>query len=103
MRAVPIAGRWFLSAALAAILVAGARGPAWAQPAKPENPPKPAPPEPTLTLPNKKIAFAMDGKPWAEVFKWLSDETGLPVVYNSRPSGSFSFIGPQKKTYTLAE
>jgi type II secretion system protein D len=51
----------------------------------------------------KRIAFAMDGKPWDAVFKWLTNETGKEVVYNFKPTGTFSFIGPDKKTYTLPQ
>ncbi len=51
----------------------------------------------------KRIAFAMDGKPWDAVFKWLANETGKEVVANFKPTGTFTFIGPDKKTYTLPQ
>ena len=51
----------------------------------------------------KQIAFAMDGKPWDAVFKWLANETGKPVIANFKPTGTFTFIGKDTKTYTLPE
>jgi type II secretory pathway component GspD/PulD (secretin) len=41
--------------------------------------------------------------PWADVFKWLANETGLPVNATRPPTGTFTFIGPEKKTYALPE
>ena len=51
----------------------------------------------------KHVAFAMDGKPWDAVFKWLTDETGKVVFTTNKPTGTFSFVGPEKKTYTIPE
>ena len=53
--------------------------------------------------PEKRVAFAMDGKPWDAVFKWLADQTGKEVHYSNKPTGTFAFIGPEKKTYTIPE
>jgi type II secretory pathway component GspD/PulD (secretin) len=70
---------------------------------KPDD--KPAKVEPKVpTVPgNKKIAFSMDSKPWSGVFKWITDQTGKPVVSTFRPTGSFSFISPVGATYEIAE
>ena len=62
-----------------------------------------ADPEKKDAAPEKRIAFAMDGKPWDAVFKWLTDQTGKEVHYNYKPTGTFSFVGPDKKTYTVPE
>jgi type II secretion system protein D len=62
-----------------------------------------ADPEKKEASTEKRIAFAMDGKPWEAVFKWLTNETGKDVVYINKPTGTFSFIGRDKKTYTLPE
>ena len=83
-------GKPIVLAALAVLVVGG--GPLAA--ADPEK--KAAPTE-------KGIAFAMDGKPWDAVFKWLANETGKEVIYNFKPTGTFSFIGKEKKTYTIPE
>ena len=62
-----------------------------------------ADPEKKEASTEKLIAFAMDGKPWDAVFKWLANETGKDVVYINKPTGTFSFIGRNQKTYTLPE
>ncbi|HEY2148338.1 MAG TPA: hypothetical protein VGH32_10400, partial [Pirellulales bacterium] len=62
-----------------------------------------ADPEKKEASTEKRIAFAMDGKPWDAVFKWLANETGKEVVANFKPTGTFTFIGPDKKTYTLPQ
>ena len=51
----------------------------------------------------KRIAFSMDGKPWGAVFTWLADQTGKEVIANVKPTGSFTFISPAKKLYTIPE
>ncbi len=62
-----------------------------------------ADPEKKEASTEKGIAFSMDGKPWDAVFKWLANETGKEVIYNFKPTGTFSFIGKEKKTYTIPE
>src|SRR5262249_54032110 len=43
-------------------------------------------------------------KPWADVFAWLGDVTGLPVIANTKPTGTFTFVSPKPgKGYTLTE
>jgi hypothetical protein len=44
----------------------------------------------------KVVSFEMRDKPWAQVFEWLSDETGLPVCRSIWPSGTFTYIAPKK-------
>ena len=53
--------------------------------------------------PEKRFAFSMEAKPWNQVFKWLSDTTGQPVVAASMPAGTFSFISPKDRTYSIGE
>src|SRR5437660_1346736 len=50
-------------------------------------------------LPEKRFAFSMEAKPWNQVFKWLADVTGQPVVAASVPAGTFSFASPKDRTY----
>jgi len=59
---------------------------------------------------NRSIAFEMRGKPWATVFEWFSDQSGMP--FSSQyppPTGTFTFINPKdpklgkSREYTLAE
>src|SRR2546421_552355 len=44
----------------------------------------------------------MRSMPWGNVFEWLTDQTGLPVVTNHKPTGSFDFYSPKVK-YTLPQ
>src|SRR5262249_13313603 len=51
----------------------------------------------------KKVKFNMIDKPWREVFKWLTEETGKPVIFVNAPTGTFSFVGPANREYTIPE
>src|SRR5204863_460157 len=52
----------------------------------------------------KKYAFDMRDKPWASVFEWYTDLSGLPFVGTVKPTGTFSFVPvPGKRQYTLEE
>jgi type II secretory pathway component GspD/PulD (secretin) len=51
----------------------------------------------------KTFAFDMADKPWKHVFEWYADQTGLPFVGSNVPTGTFTFIGPRNKKYTLEE
>jgi RNA polymerase sigma factor (sigma-70 family) len=52
----------------------------------------------------KRHEFEMREQPWAKVFEWYSNQTGLGYVGTSKPTGTFTFIPPRgKRTYTLAE
>jgi hypothetical protein len=53
--------------------------------------------------PAKRFSFEMNNKPWKEVFTWLSETTGKPIIRLYTPTGTFSFSGPAKKTYTIPE
>ncbi len=59
-------------------------------------PAKPKADEPTF-------AFDMRDKPWATVFEWLNEHSGLFVIYGNKPSGTFNFIPSKDKRYTIAE
>lgn len=59
--------------------------------------PKPAGSEPTYL-------FEMRGKPWAQIFEWLTDTTGLPFISNyPAPTGTIHVIVKQGRRYTLGE
>jgi hypothetical protein len=64
----------------------------------------PAPfPRPQKPLPNVlRVAFRMEKKKWTAVFAWLTEQTGLPIITSSL-SGSFTFIGPKGRKYTIPE
>jgi type II secretory pathway component GspD/PulD (secretin) len=49
------------------------------------------------------LTFEMRSMPWATVFEWLSDRTGLPVISTLKPpKGSLNIISPKQK-YSLAQ
>src|SRR5262245_43847092 len=50
----------------------------------------------------KKTGFTVSGKKWSEVFRWVTDLTGKPVV-GAPPTGSLSYVGPKDKLYTVPE
>src|SRR5262249_28133359 len=55
----------------------------------------------------KRYSLSMENRPWAEVFQWLSDETGLAYVGAFKPTGTFTFVPPRAgggvKQYTITE
>jgi len=51
----------------------------------------------------KTYAFEMRNKPWDQVIEWLTDTTGLAFVGVNKPTGSFNFVDPKKKQYTIPE
>ena len=58
--------------------------------------------------PEKRLPFEMREKPWKEVFGWLSDQTGLPVIASKKAAGTFTFVPPhgadkQPRQYTIRE
>jgi|SRR5262245_56451543 len=67
------------------------------------QPPSPAAAKPAAPA-EKRIIVQFSSAPWAKVFEWLTDQTGLPVVMNFKPTGTFSFAPPKGgQGYTLPE
>jgi type II secretion system protein D len=86
------------------VLLAGAAWtlavePARDDPTKKADPPKADPPK----TPERTVKFEMDKQPWKDVLKWLGEETKLPVIAPYIPKGSFTFISPKDKAYTIPE
>jgi hypothetical protein len=50
----------------------------------------------------KKVAFTMSGHGWKEVFRWLAEETKLPVA-GDFPQGSLSFTSAPGQKYTIPD
>ncbi len=95
-RSTSSGGRFFLPAVL--LLLGGlAVGTSSGQPAKPDKPDK------KEEAKEKTVKFAFDGKAWRAVFEWLAETTGKPVVTNFYPTGTFTFIGPANKEYTIPQ
>ncbi len=92
-RSASARGRFFLPGVLL-ILGGFAVGTCHGQPGKPE---------PKEELKEKTVKFSMEGKPWSAVFQWLADTTGKPVIADEFPRGTFTFIGPRKKEYTIPQ
>jgi hypothetical protein len=60
--------------------------------------------QPAREAVEKRIAVKFDKAPWAEVLKWYSDQTGLPLISEHRPPpGSFSHVTPKGATYSVHE
>ncbi len=51
----------------------------------------------------KRYSFAFKKQTWGNVFQWLAEQTDLPVICTSVPTGTFSFTPPAGKTYTFSE
>jgi hypothetical protein len=100
MRAVPASAGRHLVAAVLVVLGGWAVGECVAQDDKGG---KKGGPEPAAKPTEKTYQISMEGKQWAAVFKWLADQTEMPVIRNFTPTGTFTFTGPEKKRYTLAE
>jgi type II secretory pathway component GspD/PulD (secretin) len=61
---------------------------------------------PTMRPPagsGKRINFAISGKPWREVLKWLTEVTGKPVVTTTIPTGTCTIETPPARRYTMPE
>jgi hypothetical protein len=55
------------------------------------------------TSKEKTFAFEMRDKPWKQVIEWFVDQSGLAFVGSRTPTGTFSFVGPPNKRYSLPE
>src|SRR5205823_3436401 len=53
--------------------------------------------------PEKTHAFEMRAQPWSKVFEWLTDATGRPFISPSLPKGTFNFVPPNDRKYTIPE
>src|SRR5262249_38873097 len=58
---------------------------------------------PSKEEPQRTVLFAFNKAEWRDVFRWLTDLTGKPVISVYRPPGTFSFRGPADKEYTIPE
>lgn len=79
----------------------------------PQQPPVKEPPAPVVISPatpvdpaklaNKLVNFEMRDKPWKNVLEWLCNETGMPIIANAIPTGSFTFYGNPNQTYRIPQ
>jgi type II secretory pathway component GspD/PulD (secretin) len=51
----------------------------------------------------KAVTMEIRNKPWKQVLEWLADWTQSPVVSPHMPVGTFTFLNPRGRGYTLAE
>jgi len=72
-------------------------------PAKPANPDKPAEKPKEEKAKEKKYAFSMDNKPWTQVLEWFADHADLVFTGPYKPTGTFTFLPPKGKEYTISE
>src|SRR5262249_53256320 len=66
----------------------------------------PAPPPFVPELP--RFTFEFRGQPGSKGLEWVAEKTGLPMVGNVKPTGTFTFVSPvagdgRVRQYTLAE
>src|SRR5262249_19399157 len=77
--------RWAtLLALFAALVICAGQGPA-------DGPQKKEPDKAKGKLSEKKFRFQMTDVPWGKVLQWLADESGLEVIAQVIPQGSFTF------------
>jgi type II secretory pathway component GspD/PulD (secretin) len=90
---------WLVAGVLFAPALAA---PALAAPAAAQDKTDPAP-----KSAEKRYSFSMQNVPWPKVLEWVVDQSGLPLVAQSLPSGTFTFTPPRVDgkavTYTLTE
>jgi type II secretion system protein D len=67
------------------------------------DPPKDPPKSDSPKTSEKTVKFDMDKKPWREVFEWLTEKTDLPFISVNIPRGTFTFIAPKGKSFTIPE
>jgi hypothetical protein len=60
-------------------------------------------PAPASEPPPPTVKFVFESATWREVFQWLTEVTGKPVISVYTPTGTFSFRGPKDKNYTIDE
>jgi hypothetical protein len=94
-----VAMTWLSRIAIVAVAILTSHSIAFAQPS-----------DARVDWSTKRVAFEMRGKPWAQVFEWFVDQTGMP--FRSKyppPAGTFNFINPKDpktgkpREYTLNE
>src|SRR5262245_44747233 len=91
-----VAALWALDAGAVAQDKSGKKG----EPAKLQSPSTDAAPKQEAL---KTYTFEMRAKPWIQVVEWLADTTGLAFTGPNMPTGTFNFIAPSKKQYTIPE
>src|SRR5262245_22681250 len=75
---------------------------------------KPVDVKPTIILPAESKTdtpksekalyhFEMRQKPWREVLEWLADRTQLAFIGVHIPTGTFTFVPPKGKQYTIGQ
>ena len=62
-----------------------------------------AAPAPASEPPPQTVKFVFENATWREIFRWLTEVTGKPVISSAPPTGTFSFHGPKDKEYTIDE
>src|SRR5260370_28826969 len=54
---------------------------------------------------DRELTFQANSIPWKELFNWLSDRTGMPVLTSGAkiPAGSLNIISAKRTQYTLPQ
>lgn len=51
----------------------------------------------------KTFTLELRDRTWQDVFDWLTEATGMPVVAQAKPTGAFTYVSPAMKANTLPE
>jgi hypothetical protein len=51
----------------------------------------------------KSLTLEFHERAWPDVFAWLTEQTGMPVLGPGKPTGTLTFVGPDEKKFTIAE
>jgi type II secretory pathway component GspD/PulD (secretin) len=51
----------------------------------------------------KKVQFQAHNQPWPATLDWLAQQTGLPIIANSVPDGTFTVFGSTSEKYTIPQ
>jgi type II secretory pathway component GspD/PulD (secretin) len=51
----------------------------------------------------KRLTIKFENAKWSDVLVWFADQTDTPFVGSARLTGTFTFIGPKDRSYTINE
>jgi hypothetical protein len=51
----------------------------------------------------KTVTMNFQDTPWSKVFDWLTEVTEKPVLTGFKVTGTFTYVGPPGKEYTIPE
>jgi hypothetical protein len=66
---------------------------------------RPAEPAPARALPDGTVLNLREFRdaPWRELFEWLTEQTGVPVITTWKPCGRINFAPGERRQCSVAE